>query len=204
MLFPDTKHRTAITLLELIIVLTIIGGMLTLLLPAVQSAREKSRAMTCKNNLHQLSLAMVGYRETHRGIPDVGRWTIEILPWLEQTALADAIEKRGTNLQQFDDRRPLLFSCPSQWSPEYTNFEPSHYVLVIHPDVTAERNGERIIWHLQDRLAGLSSGSLLPWYAGPELGSEAARLMLNTDPGPHLGSTYHIVDNQGSVETRPR
>ena len=198
------KRRTAVTLLELIIVLAIIGGMASLLLPAVQSAREKSRTTVCKNNLHQLSLAMVGYRQTHRGVPEVGRWTVEILPWMEQQALADAIMSRAVDPQQFDERRPVLFHCPSQWTRQETSFESCHYVFVIHPDVTVERDNARVTWSLQDRQAGLSSASERPWYVGPELGSKPAELVIETKPGPHQGGAYHVVDNQASVKTRPR
>ena len=65
-----TRHepRLAFTLIELLVVIAIIGVLAALLLPAVAASREKSRQAYCKNNLHQISLAIVMYRDDHKGI----------------------------------------------------------------------------------------------------------------------------------------
>lgn len=57
------------SLVEIVCVLAIIGVMVSLLLPAVQSAREKARGVACQNQIRQLSLGCAGFETTHRTFP---------------------------------------------------------------------------------------------------------------------------------------
>ncbi len=92
------KPKRAFTLVELLVVITIIGILISLLLPAVQSAREAARRLQCSNNLKQMGLALHNYATTWKeSFPpaDTGGYKhalfTSMLPFLEQQALYDSM-----------------------------------------------------------------------------------------------------------------
>jgi len=95
------------TLVELLVVITIIGILMALLLPAVQAAREAARRTACLNNLHQIGLALENYHSQYLCYPAGGlewrpspsqiqrknyAWSAFLLPFLEQEALYHRID----------------------------------------------------------------------------------------------------------------
>ncbi|MCA9145540.1 MAG: DUF1559 domain-containing protein [Planctomycetales bacterium] len=147
------------TLVELLVVIAIIGILVALLLPAVQSAREAARRMSCSNQMKQISLSVHNFHDTYKEFPyatrdrlegdDSETWAtgfIQILPFLEADVMAhlwDPNEPRNSTVDTDGDgwTNALLqqeiiptYLCPSMILPPAPlgaaeNRAPSSYVF---------------------------------------------------------------------------
>ncbi len=138
-------QRRAFTLIELLVVIAIIAILIALLLPAVQQAREAARRVSCKNNIHQLSLALHTYHEAHGIFPfgvlgtsgnvtvdePLTTWQSIILPNLEQVTLVDVYDYNfrfdHANNASAVIRKLPVFMCPNMEGQLVDNrYGPSH------------------------------------------------------------------------------
>jgi type II secretory pathway pseudopilin PulG len=94
------RRRDAVTLIEVLLILVILGGIATMLFPAIQAAREASRRAACVDSLKIIGLAVHKYYDAHKELPpssDVTRdaegkitavdgwsWTVSILPYIDE------------------------------------------------------------------------------------------------------------------------
>jgi len=122
--------RAAFTLVELLVVITIIGILIALLLPAVQAAREAARRMSCTNNLRQMGIGLHNYHAALDCFPPGGievgpaypqgrmfAWCVFLLPYIEQQPLYEQIrlDKRYDAPENAAAAGTVLkvFLCPS-------------------------------------------------------------------------------------------
>ena len=118
--------RSAITIVELLCVIGIIGVLLALLLPAVQGARSSSRTLTCKNNLHQIGVASQHFHLNKRRLPRVGAM-LELLPDLGYSALAERWDSPHSADSSVIASPPICI-CPEDPSPDGYPFYCSYFL----------------------------------------------------------------------------
>jgi prepilin-type N-terminal cleavage/methylation domain-containing protein len=164
----EMVKRRGLTLVELLVVLVIISTLLSLLLPAVHTVRERARETVCKNNLVQLNLALAHLVEVYKHLPEpaqpgvVGGWAIEVLPFIEQRNVKDAIAEGLLTSQVSADlfRPPAIFRCPRRTALDGNSTDavwPSHYVFIS--------NSRRNSFSLSDAPLSLQ----VPWVNSPEM-----------------------------------
>ena len=125
--------RTGFTLVELIVVITIITLMIGLLMTGVQRVREAAHRIACQNNLKQLALAAINHHETKGSFPtgvhidsDNGTsWESELLPDIEQGNLQEKLDdpNPAQSALELGRRAPQaqvvkLLLCPSDPLPD--------------------------------------------------------------------------------------
>jgi prepilin-type N-terminal cleavage/methylation domain-containing protein/prepilin-type processing-associated H-X9-DG protein len=136
-----TAHTGGFTLVELLVVITIIGILIALILPAVQAAREAARRTECNDHLKQLSLAALNHESALRYLPaggwgsgwngdpqcgtdwrQPGGWLFNLLSYLENQPLHDlqlgkSGQAKADAATQMQTTSLAMTNCPTRRAP---------------------------------------------------------------------------------------
>lgn len=182
------------TLVELLVVITIIGMLVGLLLPAVNMARESGRRVICENNLKQLSAACAqhvgqlnfypggGWGSNWIGIPDYGAganqpggWIYQLLPYMDQTALHDLGKGGGLSLTSSASMARVSTPLPGLYCP-------TRRAGLAYPIASSNTGGTQVVQAGRCDYA-MNGGSVLPPSFSPDLSGPPASTTLASAAG---------------------
>ncbi len=159
---PKRDDRSGFTVVETLVSITVIGLLIAILLPAVQSSRQAAARMTCQSRLRQVVLAAHMYEEAFKVFPQADRPYVALLPFLEQTALHD-------KLVVYEPATPNVetYLCPSDPRGDLSHGQVSYFIndgsgwaARLPPDYNiVQLDGSRPSWFSRSRLSDFTDGT---------------------------------------------
>ncbi len=109
------KKVAGFTMIELIVTIAVLSVIMSILVPAVQATRSSARAVHCRNNFRQVSIALQNYVSLSQQIPQTRFHAlssfVQLLPHLENAALYDRLIRRENRVDRSAIRYPAIFRC---------------------------------------------------------------------------------------------
>jgi prepilin-type N-terminal cleavage/methylation domain-containing protein/prepilin-type processing-associated H-X9-DG protein len=155
----SNRHSCGFTLIEMLVCIAILALIMSMVLPAIQNARESARAAYCRSNLAQLGEAFHAYHMTHLSLPSgsvdpqspaepgpdrfVWGWALQLLPQLDEQSIATRLDaSRGVNdpaNRVFLNQAPEFLQCPSGPSEIPIGYAGCHHDTLS--PIQADNNG---------------------------------------------------------------
>lgn len=213
--------RRGLTLIEVLVVITIVCVLIALLWPAVSTPRTSARRMQCKNNLKQIGLALHNYHDAYGTFPPaytvdadgnkLHSWRTLILPFFDQASLYESIDltkpwddpvnaaalEMKLKLSRFDS----MFACPSaKLAPNHTT-----YLALVGENAAFPFDRGRPIKEFTDGSSNtwlvieVDAAHAVHWMQ-PQDADEALLLSLNEQTEWSHPRGFHALFGDGSVQ----
>lgn len=218
--------REVMALVFSFLLISSIGILIALLLPAVEAAREAARRMQCTNQLKQIGLAMRQY-ELQYGcfppafVPDENgkpkhSWRVLILPFMEEKALYDEYRLDepwdGPHNKALASRMPKSYRCPTESDPDYSH---TSYAMIVGPHAISDGPTSHSMADIKDGasktiIVAEAAGADIDWMEPRDLATEAMTFQLNaysrdpqqsnkTDISSEHSGTINVLQCDGTV-----
>lgn len=207
------------TIIELLVTLAITSLLLALLLPAVHSAREACRKISCSNNLRQVSIGCHSYHDVNGMLPWINRngpsnpidtgWgpCAKILPFVDESVLfnlLDLNQQTGATINRpYLKSQLAIFHCPADPGPD--TFEAILEIQRIHVASSTVAFSDPVVAdHSYTRFRDIADGTTNTILAGE---AKIQTDIAVTWGGPIADSTGYAINTQSTIpaiaESRP-
>jgi prepilin-type processing-associated H-X9-DG protein/prepilin-type N-terminal cleavage/methylation domain-containing protein len=186
------KRPRGMTLIEMLVVISIVAIASVLILAAIMSAREATRRAACLNHLRQFGTGLLDYESAHRALPPYSRWSFSthavLLPYLEQGTIANGLNfdvSRDESPRELTEETSIeIFRCPSDFIPNREG--NTNYGVNVN------------IW-TKNSSFGTDSTPLRDFTDGTSQ-TVAVSEFVSLSRGPGLGGSYELVNRYEDVE----
>lgn len=145
---PSFWSRASYTLVEVLVVMAIVGVLAAFLIPALSSARERGRSVTCLNNIRQLTFAHMAFADDHRHMMCTANDALTTEPpgWLQGTPVPTVVTN-SILIQYKYLSGPECFKCPSDKGirtdpqaiqPPLFSYARNGEILGLYPDAASQ------------------------------------------------------------------